>query len=314
MHTKRLCILAVVLLGCIAGYMTFGARGNWGFVLPFRANKLAALLLVGASVSTATVLFQTITQNRILTPAIMGFDALYVLILTVLVFVLGGIEFGRLPPMGQFILNSVVMMFAALLLFGTLLTRAKSDVMRMILTGIVFAALFRAITEFIQRMIDPNEYAVVQASAFARFARIDTELLLLAAFLTGTALMAAWRMRHQLDVLALGRDAAINLGVDPRGGMFRALIIIAVLVSVSTALVGPLAFLGLIVVSIAYLVTPTGSHAVLLTSAVLFSCLTLVGGQFVLERLLGLSTPLVVVIDGLGGVLFLTLLLRGWHK
>ncbi len=310
MRNRRLWLLALLLGGCVAGYLMLGARGNWGFVLPFRGNKLAALLLVAVAVSTATVLFQTITRNRILTPAIMGFDALYVLIQTVLIFVLGAQAYGRLPEFGQFVLNTVLMLVAALALFGTLLTRGGGDLMRMILTGIIFAVLFRAITGFLQRMIDPNEYAIVQVISFARFTRIDGELLGIAAALTMCAVIATWRMRYRLDVLALGRDAAINLGEDPRRDMFQALVIIAVLVSVSTALVGPLAFLGLLVVSLAHLVTPTPSHAVLLPSAALVSGIMLVGGQLLLERVMGLSTPLVVVVDVLGGLVFLTLLMR----
>jgi iron complex transport system permease protein len=310
MFHKRLFLLATALALCVAGYLLLGSRGNWGFVLAFRANKLAALLLVALSVSTATVLFQTITRNHILTPAVMGFDALYLLILTVLVFMLGAQDFVRLPELGQFVLNTVLTMAAALALFGTLLSRGGTDLFRMILTGIIFAGLFRSITSFLQRLIDPNDYVVVQSASFARFSRIDIGLLTLAAMLTVVALIAAWRMRHKLDVLSLGPEAATNLGEDPRRGMFTVLVIVSVLVSVSTALVGPLAFLGLLVVSVARQITPTVSHAVLLPSAALVSAITLVGGQLLLEHLLQLSTPLIVVVDVLGGLVFLTLLLR----
>lgn len=314
MHNRRLWFLLLALIACTLGYLALGARGNWAFVLPFRGNKLAALLLVAVAVSTATVLFQTITQNRILTPAIMGFDALYVLILTVMIYVAGAQVFVQVSQIGAFALNTVLMMGGALALFGTLMLRAGGDLMRMLLTGIIFGALFRAGTGFLQRMIDPNEYSVVQVASYARFARVDAALLAVAGGVTCVALIAAWRMRHRLDVLALGPDVAINLGEDPRRGMFQALIIIAVLVSVSTALVGPLAFLGLLVVSLAHLITPTASHQVLLPSAALVSGITLVGGQFLLERVLHLTTPLVVVIDVVGGVVFLILLLRGRHR
>lgn len=310
MFHKRLFLLATVLALCVAGYLLLGSRGNWGFVLAFRTNKLAALLLVALSVSTATVLFQTVTRNQILTPAVMGFDALYLLILTVLVFMLGAQDFVRLPELGQFLLNTVLTMGAALALFGTLLSRGGTDLFRMILTGIIFAGLFRSVTSFLQRLIDPNDYVVVQSASFARFSRIDIGLLTLAAVLTVVALIAAWRMRHKLDVLSLGPEAATNLGEDPRRGMFTVLVIVSVLVSVSTALVGPLAFLGLLVVSVARQITPTVSHAVLLPSAALVSAITLVGGQLLLEHLLQLSTPLIVVVDVLGGLVFLTLLLR----
>jgi len=309
-----LILLAVLLAAFMAGYLMLGARGNWGFVLPFRGNKLAALLVVAVAVSTASVLFQTITHNRILTPAIMGFDALYVLVLTVQVYVLGAQAYVQLPEVGQFVLNTALMLAAALALFGTLLTRARSDLMRMVLTGIILAVLFRAVTGFLQRMIDPNEYAVIQVSSFARFARVELSLLAVAALLTCAALVATWRMRHKLDVLALGETAAINLGENPKRQTLWILVIIAVLVSVSTALVGPMGFLGLLVVSLAHLITPTASHSVLLTSAALISALTLVAGQLVLERLMGMAMPLVVVIDILGGIVFLVLLLRRAYR
>ncbi|WP_299559390.1 iron chelate uptake ABC transporter family permease subunit [uncultured Sulfitobacter sp.] len=314
MHRGRLIVLAVLLMACMAGYLTLGARGNWDFVLPFRGNKLVALVIVAVAISTATVLFQTITHNRILTPAIMGFDALYVLILTVQIYALGAQEYVRLSQSGQFIANVVLMLIAALALFGTLLSKTRNDLMRMVLTGIIIAVLLRAVTGFLQRVIDPSEYAVVQVASFARFARIEVELLAVAAVMTCSALAVTWRMRHRLDVLALGETAAINLGETPKRSMFQILVVIAVLVSVSTALVGPMGFLGLLVVSLAHLVTPTASHATLLLSAALISALTLVGGQFVLERVLGMSTPLIVVIDVIGGVVFLILLLKRKYR
>ncbi len=310
MYPKRLWWLLALLGLCITLYLGLGARGNWGFVLSFRANKLIALLLVAVSVSTATVLFQTITRNHILTPSVMGFDALYLLTLTVLIFVLGGQTFTQLPEIAQFLVNSLLLMGAALALFGTLLRRGGHDLFRMILTGIIFAGLFRSVSSFLQRVIDPNEFMVLQANAFARFGRVDTPLLTLAALLTGGALIAAWRMRHRLDVLSLGDESAVNLGEDPKRGMFQVLVLVSILVSVSTALVGPMAFLGLLVVSVARQITPVMFHSIMLPSAGLVSAITLVGGQMVLERALRSSTPLVVIVDVLGGLVFLILLLR----
>lgn len=311
MHTNRMIGMGVMLTLCIVFYMTLGARGSWGFVLPYRATKLAALLLVAVAVSIATVLFQTITQNRILTPSIMGFDALYVLILTGAVFLLGGQGLIQIPPLAIYGVNLVLLIAASLVLFGSLLAGTRHDLMRMILTGIIFGSLFRSLTSFMQRMIDPNEYTVIQVSSYARFTQINTDLLAISFVLIAVTLGLVWRMRHRLDILSLGTDAAINLGENPGRGQIEVLILIAVLVSVSTALVGPVAFLGLLVVSLAHLVTPTAYHAVLLPSAALISCIVLVGGQIVLERVLALSTPLTVVIDFLGGFLFLALLLKG---
>ncbi|MCL4122616.1 UNVERIFIED_CONTAM: hypothetical protein GTU68_067417 [Idotea baltica] len=301
------------MLSCVM-YMTIGARGSWDFVLPFRGVKLIALIVVAIGISTSTVLFQTITRNRILTPSIMGFDALYVLILSIMVFMFGGQGVAYLPAPVLFGLNITLLLIASLLLFGTLLGQARQDLMRMILTGIVFGVLFRALTSFIQRMIDPNEYAIIQVGSYARFNQIDTSLLGFATILTIGALIAVWVMRHRLDVVALGRDAAINLGENPNRVMIQVLILVSILVSVSTTLVGPVAFFGLLVVSLAHLITPNVRHAILLPCAALVACIVLVAGQTIIERIFAFSTPLSVVVDFIGGILFLILLLRGGYR
>ncbi|AKS46356.1 iron complex transport system permease protein [Octadecabacter temperatus] len=311
---RRLIWLAVALCLCCVAYMTIGVRGPLSFVIPFRGTKLAALILVGVSISTSTVLFQTVSQNRILTPSIMGFDALYVMILTGAVFFLGGMTVALVSAHLAFAVTACAMTLAALLLFSTLLQSVHNNLMRMILTGIVLGALFRALTDFMQRLIDPNEFSVIQGASFARFTQIETDLLLLASVVCGVAVVLAWRMRFALDVLTLGREAAVNLGLDLQRVQMQALILTAVLVAVSTALVGPVAFLGLLVVSLARLATPVERHGVIFISASLISAITLIGGQTVLERVFHLSTPLSVVIDLLGGALFLILLLKGQRR
>lgn len=314
MPVKRLSIMMACFFLCATLYMTLGARGSWDFVLPFRGAKLVALIIVGIAISTATVLFQTITYNRILTPSIMGFDALYILVLTLAVFVFGAQTVTRLPATAQFLFTTTLLLITALMLFGTLLTQTRQDLMRMILTGVVLGVLFRSITGVLQRMIDPNEYNVIQVNSYARFTQIDNDILGVAIVLTGGALVATWALRHRLDVLALGHDAAINLGENPGRGMFQVLAIVAVLVSVSTALVGPIAFLGLLVVSLAHLITPSPRHSVLLLSSALISMIVLVGGQLLLERVFVLATPLSVIVDVVGGMVFLALILRGAGK
>lgn len=311
MH-NRLFILAAVLAGLCLAYLTLGAHGDWGFILMFRGQKLVALLVVSAAISVSTIMFQTITGNRILTPSIMGFDALFLLLVSVLVFVLGGQGFNMLDPRLMMALTVGLLCIASVLLFGTLLRTSESDVMRMILAGVVLAVMFRSLTAFVQRMIDPNEYAVVQASSYARFSQADTDLIGIAGVLCSLALAATWKMRSRLDVLALGKVAATSLGEDHLRGQRIALLLISVLVSVSTALVGPVAFFGLLVASLTYLVLPTHRHAVLLPGAALVAGIVLIGGQLLMERVMHLTTPLSVVVEFAGGLVFLFLLLRSF--
>nr|WP_245218787.1 iron chelate uptake ABC transporter family permease subunit [Rubellimicrobium aerolatum] len=300
----------VLLLALCAAFLTLGARGDWGFVLAWRGTRLAALLVVGAAIATATVLFQTVSGNRILTPSVMGFDALFVLLQTGLVFALGGVGAAALPALLRFGLEFGLLMGAALLLFGTLLGSARQDLHRMVLTGLILGVLFRSLSGFLQRLIDPNDFVVAQASSFASFGAIDSQLLALAAFLSAAAGLGAWRMRHRLDVLALGRDPAIGLGLDHARSVLLVLVLVAALVSASTALVGPVTFFGLLVTALADRLMRTHRHALLLPAAALIAGIALVGGQLVVERLLGLTATLGVVVEFLGGLAFLVLVLR----
>ncbi|MEM7000808.1 MAG: iron chelate uptake ABC transporter family permease subunit [Pseudomonadota bacterium] len=307
-------LLVLAALASATAFMTVGAQGSWSFVLPFRGEKLAALVLVAVAVSTSTMLFQTITFNRILTPAIMGFDALYVLLMTGAVFFFGGQGLLQLPPMLVFLITSAALIVAALALFGTLLGRGQGDLLRMILTGIIFGVLFRSLTSFMQRVIDPNEFSVIQVVSYARFNTIETDILYVALPVTLVTLSLVWVLRRRLDVIALGSEVAINLGEVPALLQLQVLALIAVLVSVATAFVGPVVFFGLLVASLTHVLLPTPYHRVLLPAAALISITVLVGGQTILERALGLTTPLAVVIDVIGGALFLILVLRGLRR
>ncbi|WP_336055697.1 iron chelate uptake ABC transporter family permease subunit [Nitratireductor sp. CH_MIT9313-5] len=314
MAERRLIWLALGLIVAVLIFMTWGARGNWGFVLAFRGTKLLALLVVSAAIAVSTVLFQTITANRILTPSIMGFDALFLLFQAGLVFVLGGFGVTQLSSGLRFGMEFALLMGAALHLFGTLIGAARHDIHRLVLTGIIFGVLFRSLTSFIERLIDPNEFAVVQSSSFASFNSFDADLLRYCVPLCVLGIAAAWHYRRELDVIALGRDHAINLGLNHKRIVLIILTIIALLVSVSTALAGPVTFFGLLVASLAHLVMRSHRHALLLPAASLCAGIVLVGGQAITERVLSLSVPLSVAVEFLGGLVFLTLILRGTQR
>lgn len=302
------CLLAV--MSALWMWQGLGG-GNRGFILGLRANKLAALALVGVAVGVSTVMFQTIAANRVLTPSIMGFDALYVLLQTALVASLGIAGFAGLPATAKFLSEIALMVLLASALFGTLMLQGARDIPRMILTGVILGVLFRSLAGFMGRVMDPAQYAVVQAASFASFNRVNATLLPVAGAVTLLAVLAAWRMSARLDVLALGRDAAVSLGLRHRAAVIAALSLVALLVSVSTAVVGPVAFFGLIVAGLAHGLTRSASHAVLLPAAGLIGATILIGGQWLFERQMGQAATLSVVVEFAGGLFFLYLLLKG---
>ncbi len=307
---RVLALLLLVLLGCVVLFMTLGVQGSWSFALQFRAGKLATMLLVAFAIGISTVLFQTATGNRVLTPAIMGFDSLYVLIQTLLIFHLGSGLVVALDRRLTFGVEVAAMIGFAALLYWLLFAQGRRSLHLLVLSGVVLGVLFRSLSGFLQRVIDPNEFMFLQDRLFASFNRPDLPLL-------GVALLAAlavagfgWRRLAGWDVLVLGRDAAIGLGLDHRREVMLILVLVAVLVAVSTALVGPVTFFGLLVAHLAYALVPSHRHRHLLPAAWLIGAICLVGGQTLLERGLGYDGNLRVIIDFIGGVVFIALLMR----
>lgn len=306
----RLTALVVLAAVTLLAFMTLGVEADWAFVLQHRGTKALTMLVVACALGMSTVVFQTVTHNTILTPAVMGLDALYLFLQAVLVLVLGSVgvvQLGLLPKYG---LEIVLMVTLSVGLMRWLFTGHASSLHLMLLVGMVMGILFRSMTSFAMRMIDPNEFATLQDRMFANFNTIHTQLLLpsLVVLALGTAFF--WRRRHVLDVLALGRDAAVNLGVHYQRQVLQLLVVMCAMVAISTALVGPVTFFGLLVANMAYQWMGTRRHAWVLPAVVLWGCVLLLAGQVVLERVLGFNSALSVVVEFVGGLVFIYLLMR----
>lgn len=311
---RRLLVLAGLAVVAIVAFLLVDLRGSVTFALQLRARTVLTMVVVGYAVAVSTVLFQTVTTNRILTPAIMGFDSLYAALQTVRVAALGAVNATRIGPGWQYALELVLMVGFSLLLFSRLFGRRSYSLHLLVLVGIVLGVLFRSVSSFVQRLLDPNEFYVLQDRLFASFTRVDETLLVVSTGLVVVVSAVAWAIRSRFDVVALGRPTAISLGLDYQRTVLLILVLVAVLVSVSTALVGPIMFFGLLVSNLAYQICRTGRHRVTLPAAVLLSIICLVGGQAVLQHGFGLNTTLSVVVEFLGGIVFLVLLLKGVRR
>lgn len=303
--------LSFVALFFMAMFMLWGIKGSWGFVIPFRFGKLAALVLVAYCIAVSTVLFHTVTHNRILTPAIMGFDQLYLLIQTVIVFSIGSFHISWLNHTTVFFLEAGLLVLFASMLFRWLFVDCGKSLHLVLLAGVVCGVFFRSFSTLLQRMIDPNAFAVLQDSFFANFNSYNSDVLIIAFIAVVLVSLSGWHLRKTFDVLALGRETAINLGLDYQRCVTLILILVTVLVSVSTALVGPVTFFGLLVASLAYQISGSARHAVIIPVAILLAVICLIGGQFVLEHIFHFNTALSVIIEFIGGIVFILLLLKG---
>jgi len=309
-NRMKIAALIVLALAFIALFLFTELRGNIEYILRSRGEKVAAMVLVGWAGAISTVLFQTITNNRILTPSIIGLDSVYMLIQTAVVFLFGSTTLTMMNDTVHFLLSAGSMIGFSVLLYSFLFRREGQTVYFILLAGMIFGTFFQSVTSFMQYLIDPNEFSIIQDRMFASFNNMKTELLWPAGIVIVIAIWYTHRHLPELDVLSLGKDHAINLGVSYETVVKRMLMIVAVLISVSTALVGPIMFFGLIVANIAYAFFQTYEHRYLFVGAALFGVIALVSGQWVVERVFAFSTTLSVMINMAGGVYFLYLLLK----
>jgi iron complex transport system permease protein len=310
-YKTKLTILAILSIGLSAVFLFWDIGEHWEYILPKRAIKVFAIILTGSCIAFSTVVFQTITNNRILTPSLIGLDSLYMLIQTFIVFFFGGANLAMMSKAHHYLLSVGLMVLFALILFRFIFLKKEGrNIYFLLLIGIIMGTFFGSITSFMQLLIDPNEFLVVQDSMFASFNNVNTDLLWLSVILLICVTLYFFRFVKYLDVLSLGRDQAVNLGVPYDFVVQRLLIVIAILVSISTALVGPITFLGLLVVNVAHEFLRTYRHSVLITGSILISIVALVGGQLIVERVFTFSTTVSVIINFIGGVYFIYLLLK----
>ncbi|MGP5210729.1 iron chelate uptake ABC transporter family permease subunit [Psychrobacter alimentarius] len=305
---------AIILLISMTLFMTLNVNGYWDFALPLRGKKLLALMVVGYAIGVSTLLFQTLTHNPILTPSLLGFDSLYVLLQSVLVFFLGAISFTSIDPIAKFVLEIFLMFGASMLLFQLLFSKTSQDLTRLILVGVIFGVLFRSLSALIARLINPDDFVVVQSASYAQFNTVNPQLLGISVVICVITGVFVWRWRYQCDVLMLGKAQATNLGINYQRLAFGLLTVIAVLVATATALVGPVTFFGLLVCALTNRIARNMYHSerLILVSLVAMICLVL--GQTIFEQILGMAGVLSVVIELAGGLVFLLLIFMTKHR
>ncbi|MBU9713904.1 iron chelate uptake ABC transporter family permease subunit [Evansella tamaricis] len=307
----KMIILAIMALSLVAIYMFSNLGSNLAYILPRRGFAVLAIAITGATIAFSTIIFQTITNNRILTPSILGLDSLYILIQTFIIFVFGSTSFVAGDKNINFFISVGLMVLFAGVFYRILFKGEGRNIYFLLLIGIILGTFFGSLSTFMQVLIDPNEFMVVQDRMFASFNNINTDILFVSIVLIIGVVIYFLKFTRYLDVLSLGKEHAVNLGVNYDYVVKRLLIVVAILISIATALVGPITFLGLLVANVTYEFLKTYRHSQLILASVFISIIALIGGQLIVDRVFSFSTTLSVIINFIGGVYFIYLLLRG---
>ncbi|MYU53116.1 enterobactin ABC transporter permease [Streptomyces kasugaensis] len=306
----RVGVAGALVAVAVVCFLFLFVQGSFEFAIERRLTMLGTMAVAAFAQAVSTVVFQTLTHNRILTPSIMGFDSVYTLMQTLLAFVFGGSVLAATDGLPKLVTQTVLMVGFTTVLFRWLFSGRRGSLHVLLLVGVVLGLAFGSLSVFLQRLLSPAEYDVLSARLFGRLSSAEATHLPLAGAVCVIAGIILWRRRHLLDTLLLGRDTATGLGIDHKRELTLMLLLISVLISLSTALAGPMTFFGFVAAMLAYQMAGTHRHTIVLPMAFLIGLLTLVGGQFIMEHVFYASGMLTVVIEFLGGAVFLVHLLR----
>ena len=311
-HLRLLILLLLVLLAC-AGYMTVGVHFEnqklFAYAMRIRTPKLIAMLITAFAIGSASIVFQSIINNTIVTPCLLGMNSLYTLIHTTVVFFAGSSSVIAASANLSFAVDVVLMGITATLIYSWIFKKTRHNVLYVLLVGTVLTSFFSSIQTTLTRVMDPNEYDSLLNTLVASFSNINSEIILFVLLLLGLIVFALRKELALLDVLTLGKEQAINLGVDYDRCIRRLLLGVTLCIAVATAMVGPISFLGLIIANLSRQLLKTYRHSQLILGSALFGMIVLVGGQVIVEHVYSYAVPVSVFITVGGGLYFLYLLL-----
>lgn len=313
-NRKKLLIMAALVVVAAVLYMIVEVRfGNPKLVqyaMKIRTPKLIVMLITAFAIGGASIVFQSIINNTIVTPCLLGMNALYTLIHTAVYFFAGAASVFARNSNVAFMADLIIMGVTATLIYSYLFKKTKHNVLYVLLIGTVLTSFFSSIQNTLTRIMDPNEYDTLLATLVASFNNINTEIIVLSVVVLAVLIFALRKELRMLDVITLGKEQAINLGVDYDRCIRRLLLGVTLCIAVATAMVGPISFLGLIIANLSRQLLKTYRHSQLILGSTLFGMIVLIGGQIIVEHVFTYTIPISVFISVAGGVYFLYLLLR----
>lgn len=310
-------LITMVVLGALSAFgllaydnpLEYGTRGFW-LIAQRRADSVTAMAIVAVCQAMATVAFHTVTNNRILTPSIMGFESLYVAINTATIFFLGAVGLNEARNLGTFLMQMAIMIALSLLLYSWLLTNRTNNMHAMLLVGVVIGGGLGSLSTFMQRMLTPSEFDVLTARLFGSVNNAETEYYPFAIPIVVLATLALFLNSRRLNVISLGRDASTNLGVNHKTNAIFTLVLVSLLMATTTALVGPMTFLGFLVATLAYQFAETYDHRYIFPMAVATAFFVLTSAYFLMQHVFYAQGVVSIIIELVGGSVFLFVILR----
>ncbi len=326
---KKIVIFSLILLLSSIIYLFTFVVSQWNLIMynlndPVRFNlmlpsilqillrrgiQIIALMMVGILTAMTTVSFQTMTQSRILTPAVIGFDSLYIMIQATLVFFFSGLQTIYQNPWINFFFSFIVMSGTTILIYMSVLRKNKNNIILLLLIGLVISTLASNYVNLLQVLMNPESFQTVQSLTNVSVVDIETNLVWIVLPIMGGVLFWLYKKHYVYDVMLLGEEMSINLGVNYNRESLINLVLISLAVSAATALVGPLSFLGLLAANLTKEIFKDYRHKWVYIFASFIAMITLILGQSLIE-LTGFKTTVTTLISLIGGIYMMILIIK----
>ncbi|MCP9468123.1 MAG: iron chelate uptake ABC transporter family permease subunit, partial [Candidatus Granulicatella sp. P6S_S16_bin.50.1] len=290
-------ILSVMVVLLVAAYLLIPTKNSTtvsNFILQRRILKLLVMVIVSCAIPISTISFQTVVQNRFLTPGVLGIESLFVFIQSGLYYFesLVGVKVEQ-----SVIIYSVtiaIQIGLLLLLMNASKGMMLSNFKVLLLLTMAFSMLLRNASTFLQVLMDPNEFDKLQSSLYPSFQKMNAQAMMIgvAIGLFVLLMMVFYKIRYQLDALHLGVDGAKMLGINTKRLSNVVIVVVIIMTSLSTILVGPLQFLGFMIANLSYQLTKEYKHGVLWLFSAVLGLVIVLAAQLIVERIFLLTIPI----------------------
>ena len=177
-------LLALLVLLAAVCYMVvavnFGSQQLMLYSMKIRTPKLVVMLITAFAIGGASIVFQSIINNTIVTPCLLGMNSLYTLIHTAVVFFAGSGSLLARSANLSFAADVILMGIVATIIYSYLFQKTNHNVLYVLLIGTVLSSFFSSIQTTLTRVMDPNEYDSLLSTLVADFENINSEIIVFA--------------------------------------------------------------------------------------------------------------------------------------
>jgi len=280
--------LAVILL--LAGDLIFGSvRIPWADLAniltgknqsgmapifwQIRLPKALTAILAGSGLAVSGLLMQTLFRNPLAGPYVLGVSSgasLGVALLMMSSSWFGGAALAQSLPYGHWGLVLAAMAGAFLVMLLVILVSTRlTDVVSILIIGMMFGSATGAIVNVLQYFSDPDSVHNFVVWTFGSISGVTWKHLALLAPVIVTGLIGSFILLKPLNALLLGENQARTLGIRIQTVRMIIILLTSLITGALTAFTGPIAFLGVAVPHLARAVFRSSDHRLVLPGSIL---------------------------------------------